>query len=83
MGLQWHTLRVAGSVAAGGGPLLVMDVAAAQELLGQVGQLSRLDVRLTPGASLSKVLDSLNLPAQLVAQRHDHFGTTRGGHQRA
>ena len=48
-GLQVHTVAVAGSVRASGAPLAVMDVAAAQELFGKLGQLSRIDLRLRAG----------------------------------
>lgn len=46
----WTTPRVGGWVAAGGAPLAVMDVAAAQARFGRVGRLSRVDLRLDPGA---------------------------------
>ncbi|MBX9716067.1 MAG: ABC transporter permease, partial [Burkholderiaceae bacterium] len=42
------SLRVHGSVAAGGPPLAVMDIAGAQAHFGMLGRLSRIDVRLTP-----------------------------------
>ncbi len=45
----WQTLRVAGTVAAGGAPLVVIDIAAAQARFGKAGRLSRLDLRLLPG----------------------------------
>ncbi|RYF76045.1 MAG: ABC transporter permease, partial [Comamonadaceae bacterium] len=45
-----HELRVAGSVAAGGAALAVMDIGAAQDLLGRGGRLTRIDLRLAPGA---------------------------------
>src|SRR5207245_1442363 len=38
-------LRIAGSVAAGGPPLAVMDIAGAQVALGVVGRVQRIDVR--------------------------------------
>ncbi|MCZ2406588.1 MAG: FtsX-like permease family protein, partial [Burkholderiales bacterium] len=50
VGLARHRLRVAGSVAASGQALGVMDIAAAQDLLAQDGWLSRIDVRLRAGA---------------------------------
>ena len=62
-----HTVRLAGTVGAAGAPLLVMDVAAAQDLLGWAGQISRLDLRLAPGAAEADVLDALQLPPQLLA----------------
>ena len=49
-GLQSRTVRVAGRVAAGGPPLAVMDIGAAQDLFGRGGQLSRIDLQLRPGA---------------------------------
>ena len=44
-----HRVRVAGTVAAGGAPLAVMDIGAAQDLWGQAGRLSRIDLQLQPG----------------------------------
>jgi putative ABC transport system permease protein len=48
-------LRLSGELAAGGddarealGDLMVMDIAAAQELLGRIGRLDRIDLRLPP-----------------------------------
>ena len=49
----WQTLRVAGSVAAGGAPLVVLDIAAAQTRFGRISRLSRLDVRLQAGVVLA------------------------------
>jgi len=54
-------LRVHGSVSAGGPPLAVMDIAGAQAHFGMLGQLSRIDVRLKPGADREKVVASLHL----------------------
>lgn len=68
-GLQWRTLRIAGSTPAPGPPLLVMDIAAAQQLSGQTGQLSRIDLRLVPGADVAALPARLGLPAQWLAQR--------------
>ena len=45
-----ETLQIAGRVAAGGAALAVMDIGAAQDLLGRLGQLSRIDLRLATGA---------------------------------
>ena len=58
-GMQWKALRVAGSVAAAGGPLVVMDVAAAQNVFGLAGQLSRIDLRLAPGVDRSRFMAQL------------------------
>jgi len=51
IGLQTRTVRVAGTVAAGGAPLAVMDIGAAQDLFQRAGELTRIDVQLRPGAS--------------------------------
>ena len=48
-GLQLKPLQVAGRVRAGGGALAVMDIAAAQELFGRIGQFTRIDLRLRAG----------------------------------
>lgn len=55
------TLRVHGSVSAGGPPLAVMDIAGAQAEFGMLGKLSRIDVRLQPGADRDAVIAALNL----------------------
>jgi putative ABC transport system permease protein len=73
-GLALRTVRVAGRVNAPGAPLLVMDVAAAQDLMDRAGQLSRIDLRLVPGAQLDAVLASLALPEQVIAQRPEQSG---------
>ena len=56
-------LRIAGSVAAGGPPLAVMDIAGGQAVLGLRGKLSRIDVRLVAGADRGAALARLALPA--------------------
>lgn len=66
-GLALREVAVAGTVAAGGGPLAVMDIGAAQELFGRIGQLSRIDVRLQPGADRAAFIASLQLPAGVTA----------------
>ena len=48
-GMQWLPLRVAGTVAASGAPLVVMDVAAAQAAFGLRRKVSRIDLRLRTG----------------------------------
>lgn len=68
-GLRWHRLRVAGTVAAPGPPLLVMDIAAAQELADRVGELSRIDLRLKAGTNGDDLAADLPLPAQWLLQR--------------
>jgi putative ABC transport system permease protein len=47
--------------------VVVMDIGAAQELFDKVGQLSRIDVRLRPGANAREVARQLALPAGLSA----------------
>lgn len=69
VGLQWRTLRIAGHAAAPGAPLLVMDVAAAQQLSGLAGQLSRIDLRLAPGADAAGLPARLGLSPHWLAQR--------------
>ena len=44
--LTLRKVKVAGTVNAGGAPLAVMDIGAAQDLFGAAGQLSRIDLRL-------------------------------------
>jgi putative ABC transport system permease protein len=66
-GLRMHSLRVAGKVSAGGGPLIVMDIAAAQDAFGRAGELTRIDVRLAPGTSVGDWIASLRLPAGVQA----------------
>ncbi len=48
-GLQRLAVQVAGTVAAPGAPLAVMDIGAAQDLFGRAGQPSRIDLQLRPG----------------------------------
>jgi putative ABC transport system permease protein len=62
-GGRWIDLRVAGWVPAGGAPLAVLDLAGAQQHFGQLGRLSRIDVRLAPGA------EPPALPSGLRAER--------------
>ena len=73
-GLRLLTLRVAGTVGAPGAPLMVMDVAALQDLLQRPGQLSRIDLRLSPGTDADALLASLALPPSVLAQRPEQAG---------
>jgi putative ABC transport system permease protein len=82
-GLRLQTVRVAGTVNAPGAPLLVMDVAAAQELTDRVGALSRIDLRLTPGAQPDAVLVTLALPPSVIAQRPEQAGERASNLSRA
>src|SRR5574343_661833 len=66
-GLRWVTLRVVGTVSAGGAPLGVMDLAGAQDTFGLHGQLSRLDVQLQGGAQPEALLRTLALPPGVIA----------------
>ena len=54
-----HTVRVAGTVAAGGAPLAVMDIGAAQDLWGQAGHLTRIDLQLQPGTDRTAFAQTL------------------------
>uniref|UniRef100_UPI0030FC7F53 FtsX-like permease family protein n=1 Tax=uncultured Acidovorax sp. TaxID=158751 RepID=UPI0030FC7F53 len=58
-GLQTLTVQVAGTVSAPGAPLAVMDIGAAQDLLGRVGQLTRIDLQLQPGTDRSAFKQAL------------------------
>ena len=74
LGAAEHGLRVAGHVNAPGAPVLVMDVAAAQALAAREGALSRIDLRLAPGATAERVLAALDLPPGTLAQRPEQAG---------
>lgn len=71
-GLGRLPLRVAGSVAAGGPPLLVLDIAAAQHHLGLAGRLTRIDLRLEPGTDAAALARALALPAGVEVASADH-----------
>ena len=70
-GPAWITQRVAGTVAAAGTPLIVMDIAAAQARFGLIGRLSRIDLRLVPGTDVAALQQRLALPAGVVAVAAD------------
>ncbi len=70
-GPAWQGLRVAGTVPAGGTPLVVMDLAGAQAHFGAAGRLSRIDLRLRPGTDRSALLARLALPAGVEAAAPD------------
>ncbi len=65
-GLQLIDVTVAGSVAAGGAALAVMDLGAAQDLFDKRGQLSRIDLRLKPGTDRTAFTQSLALPSSMT-----------------
>ncbi|MBJ2163481.1 FtsX-like permease family protein [Acidovorax sp. IB03] len=58
-GLRTLAVQVAGTVSAPGAPLAVMDIGAAQDLLGRVGQLTRIDLQLQPGTDRSALKQAL------------------------
>ncbi len=58
-GLHLQAVKVAGTVSASSPALAVMDIAAAQELFGKLGQLSRLDLRLQPGVDRAAFVRAL------------------------
>ena len=68
-GLNMLAVRVAGSVAAGGGPLAVMDLGAAQDLFGRGGELTRIDLQLRAGVDRADFVrrqhSAADWPAQL------------------
>ncbi|MFT4992174.1 MAG: putative ABC transport system permease protein [Polaromonas sp.] len=68
-GVRLLQVDVAGRVAAGGGPLAVMDIGAAQELFQRGGELSRIDLKLRAGvdrsAFIRKLQSAPDWPAQL------------------
>ena len=70
-GTAYAALRVAGQTAAGGTPLVVMDLAGAQQTFGAIGRLSRIDIRLVPGTERSAWLAALQLPAGVSAVAAD------------
>ena len=65
-GLQLIDVTLAGSVAAGGAALAVMDLGAAQDLFDKRGQLSRIDLRLKPGTDRTAFIESLALPSSMT-----------------
>jgi putative ABC transport system permease protein len=54
-GNRFQSLSYAGSVAASGSALIVMDLGAMQDAFGLSGKLSRIDLRLAGGATLSSI----------------------------
>lgn len=70
-GTAYVDLRVAGTIAAAGTPLVVMDIAGAQAHFGAAGRLSRIDLRLVPGTDRAALLARLQLPAGVAAAAAD------------
>ena len=62
-------LTVAGAVpgAGAGRSVAVIDIATAQAQFGRLGRLTRIDLRLAPGASARTVARALDLPPDVVA----------------
>ena len=60
---QRGTLQIAGSVAAGGSALAVMDIGAAQDLFDLGGRLTRIDLRLAPGIDRAAFVRALEQSA--------------------
>ena len=79
----WASVKVQGRIAAGGSPLAVMDIAAVQTRFGWLGRLSRLDVRLQPGADRAAVLRSLALPEGVRAASPDESAERASNMSRA
>jgi len=73
-------LRVAGNTAAGGASRYgVMDIAAVQDAFAHVGRLTRIDLRLAPGADAARVRERMTsiLPAGLaVGPPEDNLAAT-------
>ncbi|MGP1678428.1 MAG: FtsX-like permease family protein [Burkholderiales bacterium] len=71
VGLTEVSLRVAGLLRGGGRERLgVMDIAAAQLALGRIGSISRIDIRLRPGADADALRARLQagLPPGLIVE---------------
>ena len=58
-GLQVRRVQVAGTVAASGKALAVMDIGAAQDLFGKPGVLSRIDLRLRAGVDRDRFIKNI------------------------
>ncbi len=58
-----QVFTVAGTVAAAGRALVVVDIAAAQARFGRIGRLSRIDLRLQPGTAIASWQAATALPA--------------------
>ncbi|MEZ5643770.1 MAG: ABC transporter permease [Burkholderiaceae bacterium] len=80
---QRRPLRVAGSVAASGDPLVIMDVAALQDLVQRHGELSRIDLRLRPGVQVDRLVTRLALPLSVLSETPGQTGERAGNLSRA
>ncbi len=68
-GATRQSMRVGGHISAGGAPLAVMDIAAAQARFGLAGRLTRIDIRLQPGFDAASVSRQFALPPGVLAAR--------------
>jgi putative ABC transport system permease protein len=68
---RWQTFAVAGRVAAEGPPLVIIDIAGAQTHFDRLGRLSRIDIRLAPGARRNDVMATLGAEAAVRAAEPD------------
>ncbi len=67
-GKAWRDWRVAGTVQTPGEPLVVMDIASAQDAFDRLGRLNRIDLRLRAGADATALRTELSREAEwLVA----------------
>jgi len=66
-GPGYLSTRLAGSVPVAGQPLIVMDLAAVQQRFGPQALLTRIDLRLNPGADAPALLARLALPPGVQA----------------
>jgi len=64
-------LAVGGSIPADGPPLLVMDIAGAQTRFDRLGSVTRIDVRLAPGAGTEQVMAALGAGPDVRAAAPD------------
>jgi len=62
---------IGGRIAADGPPLLVMDIAGAQTHFDRIGSLTRIDVRLAPGARQEAVMAALDAGPNVRAAAPD------------
>ena len=66
-----QTFTIGGRIAAEGPPLLVMDIAGVQTHFDRLGSLSRIDVRLAPGARREAVMAALGAGPDVRAAAPD------------
>lgn len=81
--VRTQSLKRGGRSGAGGAPLAVLDIAGAQALLGRVGSIDRIDLRLVPGLTPERWMRETVLPAGLVAAPPPDAGARLAGLTRA